>query len=101
MGNSEGVTKFTKVVGSNIVSKTLGEALNVNASGQVHFHVIAAYLNKLGGNGAVIPDTVMTVSSILGIWSEYASKGYYQPFAGTKWYATDIVGYLISNGIVK
>ena len=101
MGNSEGVTKFTKVVNNNTVSKTLGEALQVTTSGQVHFHLIGAYLNKMGGNGAVIPDTVLTVSAILGMWQEYATKGYYEPFAGTKWYAAEIVNYLISNGIVK
>lgn len=99
-GNSEGVTQFTKVVNSNTVSKTLGEALNVNAAGQVHFHLIAAYLNKMGGNGAVIPDIVMTVQDILDMWQEFATKGYYEPFAGTKWYAAEIKGYLTSNGIV-
>lgn len=101
MGNSNGVTRFVKTVNNAEVSMTLGEALNVNAPEQVHFHIIAAYLNKLGGNGAVIPDNVMTVSSILGMWQEYATKGYYEPFAGTKWYATEIKAYLISNGIVK
>ena len=101
MGDSEGVTKFTKVVNRNTVSKTLGEALQVTTSGQVHFHLIGAYLNKMGGNGAVIPDNVLTVSAILGMWQEYAMRGYYEPFAGTKWYAAEIVNYLISNGIVK
>lgn len=102
MGNSEGVTKFTKLVNNNqVVSKTLGEALNVNAPGQVHFHLIGAYLNKMGGNGAFIPDNVMTVQDILGMWQEFATKGFYEPMAGIKWYAEDIVGYLKTNGIVK
>lgn len=101
-GNSDGVTRFKKLNSNNVlVSMTLGEALNVNAPGQVHFHLIGAYLNKLGGNGAVIPDNVLTASDILGMWREYALKGYYRPFAGTQWYEADIVGYLISNGIVK
>ena len=100
MGNSEGVTKFTKLNANNqTVSKTLGEALLVNAAGQVHFHMIAAYLNKMGGNGAVIPNNVLTAQDILDMWQEYAMKGYYEPFAGTKWYAADIVNYLTSNGI--
>ncbi len=101
MGNSDGVTKFTKVVKNKTVSMTLGEALMVNAPGQVHFHIIAAYLNKLGGNGAVIPDVVITVGVIQTIWKEYATLGYYAPVAGVKWFAADIVNYLISNGIVK
>jgi len=100
MGNSEGVTKFTKTVNSNIVSKTLGEALNVQAPGEVHFHIIGAYLNKMGGNGAVIPDSALTVQALLNIWTEYATKGFYEPFAGTQWDAGEIVNYLKSNGIV-
>lgn len=101
-GNSPGVTQFTKVItNNNVVSMTFGEALNVNAPGQVHFHIIAAYLNKLGGNGAVIPDLVITVAVIQTIWSEYATNGYYAPVAGVKWDAVDIVNYLTSNGIVK
>ena len=80
---------------------TFGEAIRVNAPGQVHFHLIAAYLNKLGGNGAVIPDVAITLSGILTIWSEYAAKGFYQPTAGVKWYANEIKDYLVTNGIVK
>jgi hypothetical protein len=100
MGNSEGVTKFTKTVNHQEVSKTFGEALAVTASGQVHFHLIAAYLNVKGGNGAVISDKAITASGVLAIWEEFAKKGYYEPVAGVKWYATEIVDYLKSNGIV-
>lgn len=80
---------------------TLGEAININASGQVHFHLIGAYLNKMGGNGAVIPDSVITTDGILTMWREYASKGYYEPTNGVKWYAEDIKSYLVSNSIIK
>ena len=100
MGNSEGVTKFTKTEGGKVVSQTLGEAISVNASGMVAFHLIGAYLNKMGGNGAVIPDKAITVAGILNMWSEYALKGYFEPTAGVKWYAAEIVAYLKSNGIV-
>lgn len=93
-------TKFVKKVNGKWVSMTLGEAIQVNAPGQVHFHLIGAYLNKMGGNGAVIPDIVMTAQDILGMWQEYASRGYYEPMAGIKWYAEDIVNYLKTNGIV-
>ena len=49
-GSTLGVTKFA-IQQSNGVwsSMTLGEALGVNAAGQVHFHLIGAYLNKRGG----------------------------------------------------
>lgn len=92
---------FTKKVNGVIVPMTLGEAININASGQVHFHLIGAYLNKMGGNGAVIPDSVITTDGILTMWREYASKGYYEPTNGVKWYAEDIKSYLVSNSIIK
>lgn len=99
-GGSQGVTCFTKKVNGSWVSQTLGEALLVNAPGQVHFHIIAAYLNKKGGNNAVIPDTAITEQGIKDIWKEYATKGYYQPSATVKWYEAEIVNYLKNNGIV-
>ena len=80
---------------------TLGEVLLINVSGNVAKHIIAAFLNKLGGNGAVIPDSAITLLGIQNIWAEYAQKGYYEPMASVKWYEQDIVNYLISNGIVK
>ncbi len=100
-GSTPGVSKFT-IQQSNGAwrSMTLGEALGVNTAGQVHFHLIGAYLNKKGGNGAVIPDNVMTVQDILDMWQEWASKGYYEPMASVKWYDEDIVLYLKRNGIV-
>lgn len=101
MGSVEGVSKFTKIVGTNTVSMTFGEALNVQAAGQVHFHLIGAYLNKMGGNGAVIPDVAITVEGILNIWAEYVTKGFYEPTAGVQWGPEEIKTYLISNGIVK
>ncbi len=101
MGTVQGVSKFTKYVGGQWVSKSFGEALNINAPGQVHFHLIGAYLNKMGGNGAVIPDVAITVEGLLNIWSEYITKGYYEPTAGVRWDAEDIKTYLLSNGMVK
>lgn len=100
-GSVDGVSSFRKTVGATRVIMTFGEAIRVNAPGQVHFHLIAAYLNKLGGNGAVIPDNVIKVEEILNIWSEYVTKGYFEPMATVKWYGEDIKTYLISNGIVK
>lgn len=100
-GSTEGVSKFTKRERGKWMSKSFGEVLDIEAAGQVHFHLIGAYLNKLGGNGAVIPDVAITVEGILNIWSEYVTKGFYEPTAGVKWYAEDIKTYLISNGMVK
>lgn len=99
-GSSNNVTQFFKWVNGEKVSKSFGEVLQENAAGMVAFHIIGAYLNKKGGNGAVIPDTAITEDGIKAIWAEYASKGYYEPIAGVKWYATDIKRYLKDNGLV-
>lgn len=82
---------------------TLGEVLTLGAgqdTNRVAKHLIGAYLNTMGGNGAVIPGHVMTPLGILSIWSEYVDKGFYEPVAGVKWYATEIKYYLRSNGLV-
>lgn len=103
-GTSEGYTKFTKPakgVSGGRVSKTFGEALQVNTSGQVHFHLIGAYLNKMGGNSAYIPDSAVTAQGIKDIWRDFAMRGYYEPVAGVKWYEKQIVDYLTDNGLVK
>lgn len=101
MGSEQGVSKFTKRENGKWVSMSFGEALNINAPGQVHFHLIGAYLNKVGGNGAIIPDVAITVDGILKIWSEYITKGFYAPTTGVQWGAEQIVTYLKTNGIVK
>ena len=100
-GSIAGETSFTSGSNNTGTSKTLAEVLSINVSGNVAKHIIAAYLNKLGGNGAVIPDSAITLAGIKNMWAEYATKGFYEPMAGIKWYAQDIVNYLISNGIVK
>ena len=100
-GSIAGETSFTNESNNTVTSKTLGEVLLINVSGNVAKHIIAAYLNKLGGNGAVIPDSAITLAGIKNMWAEYATKGFYEPMAGIKWYAQDIVNYLKSNGIVK
>jgi len=99
-GREQGKTLFLKQENGQMVSMTLGEAMQINSAGQVHLYVIAAYLNKMGGNGAEIPDSVLTTQKILGIWQEYATKGYFEPTAGVSWYADDIINYFKTNGIV-
>ena len=101
------LVKFTTGNGANSRSMTLGEVLNLNGNadpGQVAFHLIGAYLNINGGTSggvkASISPLAADTSRILNIWAEWADKGYYEPFAGTKWYAEQIVTYLKSNGIV-
>jgi hypothetical protein len=99
-GSTPNVTKFMKSVNRVRVSQTLAEALAVNAPGQVHFHIIGAYLNKKGGNGAVIPDNVITDFEIVEMWRQFAVNGFYKPMDNVQWWASDIVTYLKTNGIV-
>ena len=101
-GTVSGITSFTKVNGGSTVSQAMGDVVAINTGdGNLAKHILAAYLNKKGGGGAVIPDQVLTEAAILNIWSEFVTKGYYTPVAGTKWYPADIVTYLTGNGIVK
>jgi hypothetical protein len=60
------------------------------------FHLIGAYLNI---QNRFVPSVVLTSSQVLTIWGEYASKGYFEPTAGIKWYPADIVAYLKNGGI--
>lgn len=82
---------------------TMLEVLNLNGNEdpeKIAFHLIGAYLNCLGGGGARISPLAMTPAGVLGIWSEWATKGYYEVTAGVRWNGTEIKTYLISNGIV-
>ncbi len=55
-------------------------------------HIVAALLNVASGW-----TPVLTISRVQDIWNEYATKGYYEPTAGVKWYHDDIVNYLLST----
>lgn len=79
------------------------EVLNIGGNqdpGKVAFHLIGAYLNCLGGGGSSISPLAMTVSGVLKIWVEWATKGYYEVTAGVQWRADEVKLYLKSNGIV-
>jgi hypothetical protein len=52
-------------------------------------YMMAAYLNVVSGRVNFI-----TVEALQSCWNEWVSKGYYEPMAGQRWYANDIVGYL-------
>jgi hypothetical protein len=96
-------TKFTTGSGSSYRSMTMGEVLNLSGSAdpeKMAFHLIGAYLNVNGGNGAVIPSNVITAGEITTIWHEWSTRGYFEPTAGVQWNATAIKYYLVSNGII-
>jgi hypothetical protein len=52
-------------------------------------YIMAAYLNVLSGKVNFI-----SIEALKAAWTEWSTKGYYEPMAGQKWYASDIVGYL-------
>ncbi|HVC11499.1 MAG TPA: hypothetical protein VNE59_07675 [Burkholderiales bacterium] len=41
--------------------------------------------------------SVLTAPLVQDIWTEYMTKGYFEPTAGVKWYHDDIVSYLGST----
>ena len=45
--------------------------------------VVAALLNAAKG---LTPSTVLSVMTAKAIWSDYVTKGYYEPTAGIRWY---------------
>ncbi len=55
-------------------------------------HVVAALLNAAAGLSPVL-----TVATVKGIWSEYITKGYFEPTAGVQWGDAQIVSYLVST----
>lgn len=111
-GTVQGVSKFTKIEtstnksGKSIqkeVSLTMFEVLNLGGNGdlqKVAFHLIGAYLNCLGGGGSRISPLAMTPEGVQKIWTEWATKGYYEVTAGVRWGGEEIKLYLKDNGIV-
>lgn len=55
----------------------------------VAMHIVATLLNVRSGR-----ISFLTENQVTGIWNSYATKGYYEPTAGVKWYGDKIVEYL-------
>lgn len=87
-------------------SLTMLEVLNLSPNGspgdpeKVAFHLVGAYLNLMGGNGAVISPNAMTLERLNAIWIEWSTTGRYQVMAGVYWNGQQIKDYLLNNGIV-
>ncbi|BAN36154.1 hypothetical protein SCD_n02346 [Sulfuricella denitrificans skB26] len=57
---------------------------------QLGAHIVSALLNaKMGWTSPVL-----TEQAVKDMFNDWASKGYYEPSAGIKWYGADIVTYL-------
>ena len=86
-------TKFHDVFSGSYCGTQTFLTVMQNSSGggtdAVSNHCAAAVLNAAKGW-----TPVLTVGQVQNIWSEYISKGYFEPTAGIKWYAAEVVAYL-------
>ena len=89
--------------GSRSLLDVLNKTSGLSDPSNVAFHLIGAYLNILGGNGAVIPSNVLSAQDVKKIWNAWLLSNFsgYQAMPGTTWTGTQLVAYLTSNGIVK
>jgi len=87
-------TLFDALFTPHYPGKTLLDVLEMGGGppNDVARHVVAALLNAMAG---LTP--VLTVAAVKGIWSEYITKGYFEPTAGVYWGDAQIVSYLVST----
>lgn len=57
---------------------------------QLGAHIVAALLNASAG----LTTSVLSVQAVKTMFNEWGAQGYYEPSAGVKWSAEDIVTYL-------
>lgn len=98
LGNKKATLFHSAETGFNdhplVHDKTVLQVLDSGGGGVMALarHISAALFNAIGGRTPVLsPDAVR------GIWNEFVSKGYFEPTAGIKWGASDIVKYLDST----
>jgi hypothetical protein len=90
-------TKFGSVFSSNGYGKplagyTLTQIVNStvpNDPYRLGAHCVAALLNARKGLTPILSE-----AQVKNIFSEFDSKGYFEPTSGVKWYPADIVAYL-------
>ena len=80
--------------GSVFHSKSMLDVLGLGGGGTdaVGRHITAALLNAANGW-----TPVLTEAQVRDIWNEYVATGHYEPTAGVKWGADQIVAYLKST----
>lgn len=85
---SEKATLFNSVFArtTGYPGKTLLEVLRMDGGGRdaVARHIVAAVLNARAG--LTLPN-VLSVATVIDIWSSFDRLGYYEPTAGIRWYA--------------
>lgn len=90
-------TIFDSIFGATggYAGKTLLDVLGLmgNPTGRdgLARHIVAALLNAAAG---VTPPAVLSAQTVLDIWTSFVTKGYYEPTAGIKWDAPDLIDWL-------
>lgn len=98
--NWEDGTKFSAVFNcsghGNIYAKKSMMQVILSGGGddpqQLGGHIVSALLNAKKGWTPVLTET-----QVIGMFNEWNQNGYFEPTAGVKWYAEDIVTYLKST----
>lgn len=82
---------FTCPRGSPYAKVTMLELLSHQSfdSQNLGMHLVASYLNAVAGW-----TSFLTVQRIQSMFSEWSSRGYFEPTAGVRWDAAQIVDYL-------
>jgi hypothetical protein len=60
---------------------------------QLGAHCVAALLNAAKG----WTNNVLTESQVRDMYNDFVNNGFFEPTAGVKWYAQDIVDYLVTT----
>lgn len=96
-GSSKVATTFGSVFGSAYGYGELS-MLQVLQAGQSSFdkaglaaHLVAAVLNA---EAAYTPATVLSIAKAQDIWSDYNSRGYFEPTAGVRWDSAQTIDWL-------
>lgn len=96
-GNVKQPTMFRQPFSPCKASYLTSTMLNVLEMAPGPQNDVARYCSAALLNAASGRTPVLTEDKVKGIWSEYASKGYFEPTAGVKWDGGDIVTYLRST----
>ncbi|MCV2353137.1 hypothetical protein LNV09_03055 [Paucibacter sp. B2R-40] len=82
---------------ANGTSKTMKAVLAANQTDLAAYVITAALNIKLG----LVPVNVLTETVVKAMWTKTSvSGGYYEPTAGVKWFAAEVINYFKTNGIV-
>jgi hypothetical protein len=92
------ITKFNSIFSNSPFASTttLLDALKMTGGGNalVASCVVAALLNGATGRTSA----VLTAAQVKNMWTEFITKGYFEPTAGVKWYASSPVTSMMTAG---